>query len=140
MAAATENRNTLELACGSMNIHRVFTVKATKTIYAGTLVAVDSSGYALPAADASGLVVVGIAQHYAEAGEKITVKSGVFSLDNSAAPNACSNSLTMNNLVFVADDHTVTTSAGSHSVKAGVMRYVDDEGSVWAEIGNIRTT
>lgn len=140
MAAATENRNTLELACGSMNIHRVFTVKSDKTIHAGTLVAIDSTGYALPAADASGLSVVGVAQHYAVAGEKITVKSGVFSLDNASAPNACSNAATMNNLIFIADDHTVTTSAGAHAVKAGVMRYVDDEGSVWAEIGNIRTT
>jgi hypothetical protein len=140
MAASTENRNTLELACNSMNCHRVFTVKTATTIHAGTIVAVDSTGYALPAADSAGLVVVGLAQHYAEAGEKVTVKSGVFSFDNAAAPNACSNSSHLNNLIYVADDHTVSTSAGSHSVKAGVMRYVDDAGSVWAEIGNIRTT
>lgn len=140
MAASTENRNTLELACGSMNIHRVFTVKTSSTIYAGTIVAVDSTGSAVPASDAAGLVVAGVAQHYAEEGEKITVKSGIFSFDNASAPNACSNASHINSLIYVSDDHTVSTSAGSNSVKAGVMRYVDDEGSVWAEIGNIRTT
>lgn len=140
MSAAAENRNTLELACGSMNIHRVFTVKAANTIYAGTIVAIDSTGYAVPASDASGLLVAGIAQHYAAAGETITVKSGVFGMTNAASPNACSNASNMNNLIYVADDQTVSTSAGSNAVKAGVMRYVGEDGTVWTEIGNIRTT
>ena len=140
MSASDKNRNTIELSCNAMNINRVFTVKATKTIYAGTIVAVDSSGYALPASDAAGLLVAGVSQHYAAAGENVTVKSGVFSFDNAASPNSLTNASHMNSLIYVADDHTVTASSGTNAVKAGVMRFVDSDGSVWAEIGNIRTT
>lgn len=139
MSALSENRNTRELACNALTMHRVFTVKSASAIYAGSIVAVDGNGYAVAASDASGLLVVGVAQHYAAAGEQITVKSGVFGMDNSSG-HACSNGSNMNNLVYIEDDHTVSTSAGSNSIKAGTMRYVDADGVVWAEIGNIRTT
>lgn len=139
MSALSENRNTRELACNALNMHRVFTVKSANTIYAGSIVAVDADGYAVAASDASGLLVVGAAQHYADAGEQITVKSGVFGMDNSSA-HPCTNGSNMNNLVYIEDDHTVGTDGGTYSIKAGVMRYLDGEGTVWAEIGNIRTT
>ena len=139
MSALTENRNTKELACNALTMHRVFTVKAANTIYAGSIVAVDATGYAVPASDATGLLVVGVAQHYAEAGEQITVKSGVFGMTNSTG-HACANASNMNNLIYVEDDQTVGTDGGTYSIKAGVMRYVDSDGVVWAEIGNIRTS
>lgn len=40
---------------------QVFEVKTATTIYKGGLVAVDATGYAVPAADAAGAVVVGVA-------------------------------------------------------------------------------
>ena len=139
MSALSENRNTKELSCNALNMHRVFTVKTANTIYAGSIVAIGSDGCAVPAGDATGLLVVGVAQHYAEAGEQITVKSGVFGMTNSTG-HACSNGSSMNNLVYVENDQTVGTDGGTYNVMAGVMRYVDSDGIVWAEIGNIRTT
>jgi hypothetical protein len=141
MSALTANRNTRELLCGAMNLHRRFPVKDGEVIYAGSIVAIDSNGEALPAADSSGLIAVGIANEYVDNtddGEYVTCKSGVFCLNNSSG-NACTNGANLNNLIYIEDDQTVGTSGGSNSIKAGAMRYVDSNG-VWVEIGNIRTS
>lgn len=141
MTALSANRNTTEISCNATNLTRRYVVKASNTIYAGSLVAIDATGYAVPASDASGLLVVGRAENYAEAGESVNCKSGVFLFTNSGS-NALADATHLNNLCYVEDDQTVGSSGGSNNIKAGVFRGVDPSGSsaVMIEVGNLRTT
>ena len=63
-------------------------LEAGGTIYAGTLVALNSSGLAVPAADAAGLRVLGRAENSAVTGEQVEVAEGCFLLDNAGSGNA----------------------------------------------------
>lgn len=97
-------------------------VAATTTIYAGTLVARNSSGFAVPAADSAGLVVVGRAEetvvNSGSAGDKsIRVKPGIFGYANSATNAVAADDI--GKPAFVEDDITVATAAGTNAIVAG---------------------
>lgn len=127
MAALTAGRST-EWQDGDLI---VIPVAATTTIYDGSLVAVNSSGDARPAADAAGLKVVGRAEEYVantgSAGAKtIKVRRGcAFWWANdgtNAVTKAHCHGLAS---VYVKDDQTVASAGGTNSIIAGRALQVD---------------
>lgn len=122
MSALTTSRDTREIAGSLLQL----TVKDAKTIYAGALVAVDATGYALPAADAANLRVLGRAEHGAAAGEKIMIKRGVFLFDNNSGDAV--DAADIGGYCYVADDQTVQATANSNAVVAGLVRGVTADG------------
>jgi hypothetical protein len=105
---------------------KAYPVKATTTIYAGSLVAVDGNGYALPAADATGLKVVGVAKAKADNASgsdgdiNVVVEIGVFKFAATAITQAM-----VGKVMYVVDDQTFDDSKGTYGVKAGrLVEYV----------------
>lgn len=123
MAALTAPRDTREMAPGKFI---TLEVASGNTIYAGGLVAINASGKAVPAADATGLLVVGIAQETVGEGHNVKIqRKGVFLLDNDTTnPIAIAD---YGKPAYVVDDHTVSDTAGSYAVVAG--RIVGMEGT-----------
>ena len=121
-----------------------FGVYTNVIIYAGTMVALNSSGYAVPAANASGYAVVGRASKTidnrvnnptvasgASNAQKIEVERGVFGF---ATDNITVTSV--GSVIYVLDDKTVTTTAGSYATIAGIL--VDYSGGyAWVDTFNI---
>lgn len=113
-------------------------VAAGTKIEAGLMVGVNSAGYAVKAADAAGIKVVGVADHTvdnsngANGAERVRIYRGqVFKFDNSAT-----NAVDVNDagtLIFVEDAQTVTDVAGTNGIVAGLCVEVAADG-VWVEI------
>lgn len=130
MAAATKEINTPE------RIGQVvaYPLAASTKIFAGTLVGLNSSGNAVPAADTAGLRVVGLAQETVDnsagsAGDlKVATKHGVFKLNNSGTDAVDADD--KGKICFVEDDNTVSETGTTHKVKAGRVLDVDADG-VW---------
>lgn len=108
---------------------------ADAVLYAGAIVALNTSGYAVAASDAAGLRVIGRAEHNADntdgsAGDiTINVKRGVFRWANSTT--AAVDADDKGKVVFVEDDGTVAETS-THKCKAGRVFTVDDAG-VWVD-------
>lgn len=139
--ALTKNRDTREIAGALVRL----TVKTGATIYAGALVAVDSTGYAVPASDAAGLKVVGRAEHQAAAGQPVMVKRGVFLYNNKTGDKVTAAHI--GGYCYAADDETVQGTANSNEVVAGIVRgvtadgvYVDTEWNAAAAAATAGTT
>lgn len=115
-----------------------FYVKAATTIYAGNLVAVDSTGYAVPAADTAGHKVVGIADEYvdnstgASAAETVTVRSKCAVLLNNDDTNTVVQA-DVGGHVYVNDATTVDNDGGTNAVVAGRCLGIETAG-VWVEL------
>ncbi|MEI6036157.1 MAG: hypothetical protein WCS65_17975 [Verrucomicrobiae bacterium] len=111
-------------------------VAAATNIFAGTLVALDAAGRAVPAADTAGLRVIGRAEASADnslgAADAITVDlaPGVFRFANSAGDAVDANDIGKD--AFVEDDMTVCETGATHKVKAGRVVGVDSLG-VWVD-------
>jgi len=114
----------------------VYPVAAATTIYAGSLVVLDSSGNAEPATDATGKIAVGRCDEYvdnsagAAAAKTVKVRAGEFLWANSAT-----NTLTKANIgdtVYIVDDQTVDSLSTSSSA-AGVMTQIESSGAVWVK-------
>lgn len=124
MAAVTAGRNTVEVRDGKT---LVLPVKAKTVIYEGTLVAIGSDGYAIPAKKAENLLVAGRAEDFVSAGETdttIKVRRGCFKWDNSGVTGK-----DILKKAYVVDATTVTTTpTGSSAV--GTIISVDDDGVV----------
>lgn len=110
-------------------------VAAATKILAGTLVARNTSGNAVPASDTTLLVVVGRAEETIDntagaAGDlAVVVKRGVFRLANSGT--AAVDADDEGKFCYVEDDQTVGETS-THKVKAGRVVDVDDDG-VWVD-------
>lgn len=120
-----ECRNTPELHTGGIkyNYARV----AAEKINAGTLVAQNSEGLAVPAADAAGLIVLGRAENTALPGENVAAKTGAYIYDNGTDAET----LTVADIgkdCFVVDAATVGKVGGTNKVKAGIVLDVTAEG------------
>jgi hypothetical protein len=133
MTAAAEDRNT------TYNRGEIlaFPVKAATKIYNGTLVCVDSTGYAIPAADTSGNVFVGVACEHADnsagAAGAISVqvrRRGVFEF--AAAGLAIANTGAD---LYAADDQTVQLVA--NNVRVGRLAVFDSATNAPVEIDPI---
>lgn len=120
--ALTKNRDTREIAGALVRL----TVKTGATIYAGALVAVDSTGYAVPASDAAGLKVVGRAEHQAAAGQPVMIKRGVFLYGNKTSDKVTAAHI--GGYCYAADDETVQGTANTNEVVAGIVRGVTADG------------
>ncbi len=132
MAAATAEINTPERP-GNVT---AYPVAANTTIYAGTLVALNSDGRAIPAADTAGLRVVGRAEQTVTNGAtagaiSIDVKEGIFRFANSATDAVDAND--RGKACFVEDDNTVSEVGATHRVLAGRVLDVTADG-VWVDV------
>lgn len=101
-----------------------FPLAAAQIIYAGAIVALNASGYAVPAANTAGLKVVGRATEQVDnsggaAGDlSVPVDAGVFGLSYSGLTIA-----DIGKDVYISDDNTV---AASGDVFAGKLVDLDD--------------
>lgn len=119
----------------------VLGMAASSKVFAGSLAAKNSSGYAMPAADTAGLVVMGRAEEQVDnssgANGDLTLevrRDKAFSFKNSAT-----NAVTVAHIghpVFVEDDETVASAGGTNSIVAGLCVGVDSAG-VWIIPGPI---
>jgi hypothetical protein len=112
---------------------------AAVKIWKGSLVAVNATGYATPAATTAGLVVLGRAEDTVDnsagaAGDlNINVRRGVFRFTNSSSTGALTQA-DVGKVCYVVDDVTVSRlDAGTRPI-AGKVIAVDSNG-VWVETG-----
>ena len=101
-----------------------YPVKAATKIYTDTMVCLDATGYAIPAADVAGLKFVGVAQFGidnslgADGAEYVQVrKTGEYDFESSGAALAVTD---IGENLYVADDKTVTL-ASVNSILAGKL-------------------
>ena len=143
MSAATQAVDTRELLGDILEIG----VAASTTIYAGTLVAVNASGYAVPASASSALTILGRAEStvtntaaagFGSAGAlRVRIREGVFLLTCSGAGIS-----SVGKMAYVVDDNTVALTDGSGARPAAGMIVAYDAdtsspsyGKVAVEIG-----
>ena len=124
MSALTQERNTLELY-GPISYERV--VATGKKIYAGALVAQDSNGKAVPAADAANLVVLGRAENTAAAGETVLIRTGIFLYDSGTATEAITVTA-IGKPCYALDDQTIGIKGGTNTIAAGIVADVMTDG------------
>lgn len=111
---------------------------ASTTIEGGKMVALNTSGYTVEAADSAGLRVVGVADERvdnsagADGAKRVKAYSGqIFKFKNSAT-NAV-DVADAGSLVFVEDDETVADAAGTNGIVAGRCVEVVSDG-VWVQV------
>lgn len=133
--ALTSDRNTKSK---SIEQSISYPVKGATKIFDGSIVAVVA-GYAVPAADAAGAKVVGIADWRADNTDgadgaiRVRVRRGVFLLKNDPGGGAIV-AANIGSFVYVLDDQTVSMTAGTNSVAAGEALELDPDGGVWVQI------
>lgn len=126
MAALTADRNTVSLWKGRSIPLKV---KASTRIRKGALVAVDATGFAIPAGDTAGHIVKGIATEDTDnstgaSGDKtVVVDTGVFLVDNNGTNPIVQ--ATVGSNAQVQDDHTVRASGSVNSIVAGKVEFID---------------
>lgn len=120
--ATTQERNTPQLA----GDYYALPVKAGSKIYAGTLVAIDADGFAIPATKAEGLSAAGRAEETVEntGGAVIVVARGVFRWDND--PTDPLTQADVGRDCYLLDDQTVTGDATGASVAGRVLAVAAD--------------
>lgn len=112
-------------------------MKGATTVYAGALVCLNATGFAVPGAVATTLLAVGRADEQvinagADGAKTIKVRRGQFRFANSAAGDAITWA-DYGKQVFVVDDQTVAKTNGTTTRSvAGICRGVDAQG-VWVE-------
>ncbi len=114
-------------------------VAASTKIFAGALVCINASGFAVPGRTATTLKARGVAQEYVDnsagaAGDvRVETRRGVFPFVNSASADEITRA-DIGATAYIVDDQTVAkTSATNTRSVAGVIRDVDSDG-VWVEI------
>ena len=122
MAALTKDRDTLTIARPSLKGYPV--LNAT-TIYKGSLVCIDATGYVVPAADTADYRVVGVADETvvspstdADGDKKIRIRSGeIYDFAATAITQAM-----LGDRVYVADDQTFeAASDAANDVLVGTL-------------------
>lgn len=137
MTALAKDRNTPRFD-GDVGSYPVL---ASAKIYAGSIVVLDSSGWAKPAVTATGLKCAGRAEAQVDnsAGGNgdldVKVRYGVFRFANSAAADEITQAEVGSN-AFIVDDQTVAKTDGTSTRSvAGRIEQVDDLG-VWVRMGS----
>ncbi len=137
MTAQTANRINPRRATGDLFSDPV---KAASAIFAGALVVLDASGWAVKASTATGLTVRGVATRPADnaggGNGAINVESerGTFRFANSASTDAITRA-EIGDTAYIVDDQTVAKTDGSGTRSAaGVIVDVDAQG-VWVRVG-----
>lgn len=133
--AASRSRHTRARHNEGMRVRVRYPVASGAVIYKGTLVAL-LAGYAVPASDAAGRVVVGVAAEGADntgGGDgalTIDVESGnawLFAASGIVAAD-------VGKVAYVADDQTVADAVGTAGVVAGVIEELDASGGAWVYV------
>ena len=114
-------------------------VAAATRIFAGSLVCLNASGFAVPGATATTLTARGRAEHQVDnrdgaAGDlMVETRRGVFRFDNSAATDEITRADILSEC-YIVDDQTVAKTDGTSTRSvAGIIQDVDEAG-VWVEI------
>ncbi len=137
MAALTADRKTL-MRAGGYSRTIIGKVAAATTIYKGALVAKNAAGFVVPAADAAGLIVIGKAESQvvnagAAGAAEIAIITGVFKIDSYGTDPVVQAS--MHAPVKIFDDHTVRAANGTNNILAGILEYIEPDGSgVWVYV------
>jgi hypothetical protein len=132
MVALTQDRNTASREGLSYSLG----VAASEKIYAGSMVALDSDGYAVPASDTAGLKVVGRAEEQVDNSSgsdgdvSVLVREGVFKFAGSGLDEA-----DVGKPCLVSDDQTVSVSATTNNICAGIVEQVDSATEAWVRMG-----
>lgn len=133
MAALTDNRVTESKNRGAIKSYPA----GVDIIYAGSLVMIDSNGYALPAqASASNKGVVGVAVAKVDnsggsAGDlSVLVQEGWFKFAGTTLAQTV-----VGSLVYAEDDQTVDETQGTNEPIAGMAVEFVDASTVWVAIG-----
>lgn len=134
MTALTGNRNTPRREDRTIEEHPV---KGGVEIFAGALVCLDASGWAVPGATATGLIALGRAEKRRAAASNgavtVPIRRGVFCFANSGSTDAITRA-EIGDPAYIVDDQTVAKTNGSGTRSAaGTIRDVDAQG-VWVEI------
>jgi len=150
MAALTQGRLTERMVAPNCPATRnTYPQKGSTTIYQGSIVMVNATGYALPGATATGSVGAGVAKsnggldRWANAGSdgasNVDVEEGIFKFGNSSAGDAITKA-EVGKLCYIVDDQTVakTDGTGTRS-KAGLVEYVDTDGNVFVRFDVAQT-
>jgi hypothetical protein len=116
-------------------------IAASVTIYAGSLVVMDTSGYFRPGRASTTDVAIGCARETydnasgAAAALTVTCDVGVFHWDNSADGDAITLAAHKGSIVYVVDDDQVAATSNSNArIPAGTVVDVDSTG-VWVATG-----
>ena len=131
MAGLTQDRLTPERAGNLL----VLPMAAASTIFAGSLVAVNGDGFAVPGSTATGLTAAGRAEEAKTNGvtagaEIVRVRRGTFKFANLEADPVTKLLTTC----YIADDQTVAATSGTNTRSvAGKVLAIDADG-VWVEI------
>ncbi len=132
MAAATNDRNTLEVVPG----FRELPAAAAKKFFAGALVCADASGRATPGAVATTLRGIGRCERQvdnlagAAGAVTVRVKTGTFLFANSSSGDAITNA-DIGLDCYVVDDQTVAKTSGSSTRSVAGKVYLVDALGVW---------
>lgn len=136
MVALAKDRNT-PLREGTIYRHPV---GADAVIFAGALVCLNATGWAVKGAVATTLIAVGRAEEHvdndggANGAKSVDVRSGTFRFENSASADEIGRT-EIGKDVYIVDDQTVAKTNGSSTRSvAGKCVDVDDQG-VWVRIG-----
>lgn len=132
--ALSAARNTPEWAPNTTI--RSYPQKASTTIYAGSLVVLDTSLQAKPGVSATGLLVVGRASFTQTVGasatlSQIQVEEGIFGYGQNGTAFDYQD---VGKFCYVYDDATVTLDPTGASI-AGTVQRVDSDGTVWVAMG-----
>jgi hypothetical protein len=134
MANLTKDRNTLAKTQGTINTWKL---AASAKIYAGSMVAINTAGYAVRGVNTADFRIAGRAEEQVDnstgsAGDKsIRVEEGVYKWNNATAGDAVTQA-EIGHPVYVLDDNTVTKTAGN-GVVAGIALQIDDDGGIWVK-------
>jgi hypothetical protein len=132
MAALAEDRITET----KFQALKSYPVAGSTKIYAGSIVAINSSGYAVPASDSAGLKVVGVAASQADNSTGSNGDKSV-KVDAPIIARFDATSITqamVGQVMYVVDDHTFDDSPGTNGVKAGRLVEFISTTEGWIEI------
>lgn len=139
MAALTADRDTPRRE----NLLRNFPMKAANRIFGGSLVCIDSTGFAVKGQVSTTLKCVGRAEEQvdntggADGALRVPTMSGLFRFANSTAGDLITLA-DVDAACFIVDDQTVAKTNGTATrSQAGIIRDVDS-GGVWVEVGGAR--
>jgi hypothetical protein len=134
MAALTSDRNT-EYSLGDL---LSIPVAASTRIFAGSLVCINADGYALPAADTSGLKFMGVATAQADNRNGSGGDLSVVVRRRGRYRFAYAGTLVQSGLgasVYAADDQTVDAANGvTNDVLVGSIAKVVSSGECWVDV------
>lgn len=145
MALTTPRNTPRRMTADFVNSTSVLTA-ASQTFYPGALVALNASGYLVPASTATTLTAVGVigeqpflvpATSYvsgAVAGVlRLEVQKGVFKFTNQS--NDLITQAEIGKVCYMTDDETVCKTGTGKSIAGTVWEIDPDDGGVWVNIG-----